>query len=99
MPVVSVFRWVFWACTYTPCPLHHPGFLGPEHTPPVAFPGLIVIVSCASCPLPTADFRAQTVILSPDSSDIRVICTVDPKMYLPQTLLNFCVKKVGSDVM
>lgn len=49
------------------------------------------------CPpdMPT-DFRAQCSIISTRSCGLKVICTIDPKAHLPQSLLNFCIKVQNS---
>jgi hypothetical protein len=42
-----------------------------------------------------AGFRAQATILTPTSGDLRVIFTLDPKVQLPQAVINFFIKKVA----
>jgi hypothetical protein len=43
--------------------------------------------------------RAQAVVTSPTEGDLRVIFTMDPKIYLPQAVINFFMKRVAGTLI
>ena len=45
------------------------------------------------------EFQAQIDVLSPTCARTRVIANVDPKLFLPQWLINFSMKKIAGIIL